>query len=186
MNLNPQFRLRVKRAAIALAGLILAAAAAWLLWHGEPSEIRVPGVRGALFASSEEGYFSHLLEWKATLTEEPWRIVRRSFHFGAQETQSEVWSREFAIKGFSGDLRLSDDGAWLAVKGWTWRVLDAATGETVFEYPKADRQAELARLASVMEPGAGLEDVGSVGHARFRDGKLELYRSISYLTACRT
>ena len=38
MNLNPQFRLRTKRAAMALAGLILVALAAWLLWRGEPSE----------------------------------------------------------------------------------------------------------------------------------------------------
>ena len=150
----------------------------------EAPKIRVPGVRGALFASSEEGYFSHLLEWKGGRMEEPWRIVRRSFRFGAQETQSEVWSRELSLKGYWGSLQLSNDGAWLAVRGWTLRVLDAATGETVFEYPKADRQAELARLASVLEPGTDPGDVGSVSGLSFRDGKLELYRSIGSSSSC--
>ena len=134
--------------------------------------------------SAKEGYFAHFLGRGAKRMEETWRIARRSFRFGAQETQSEVWSREFTIKGFSGILRLSDDSAWLAVRGWTLRVLDAATGETAFEYSRADKQAELARLASVMEPGAGLEDVGHVGGLSFRDGKLELYRRIGSSSSC--
>ena len=150
----------------------------------EAPKMRVPGAKGALFASSEEGYFAHLLEWKGGRMEEPWRIVRRSFRFGAQETQSEVWSRELSLKGYWGSLQLSDDGAWLAVEDWTLRVLDAATGETVFEYPEADRQAELARLASVLEPGTDPEDVGSVSGLSFRDGKLELYRSIGSSSSC--
>ena len=151
---------------------------------GEAPKIRVPGAKGALFASSEEGYFADLLGWNAGRMEKPWRIVRRSFRFGAQETQSEVWSREFSLKGYWGSLQLSDDGAWLAVEDWTLRVLDAATGETVFEYPRDDRQAELARLANVMEPGAGLENLGSVGGFEFRDGNLELYRQIGSADSC--
>ena len=150
----------------------------------EAPKIRVPGARGALFASSEEGYFAHRLGRDAERMEETWRIARRSFSFGAQETQLEVWSREFALESFSGILRLSDDGAWLAVRDWTLRVLDAATGETVFEYPRADKQAELDRLASVMEPGAGLEDVGYVDGLSFRDGNLELYRRIGSSDSC--
>ena len=150
----------------------------------EAPKMRVPGAKGTLFASSEEGYFAHRLERDAERMEETWRIARRSFRFGAQETQSETWSREFTIKGFSSILRLSDDGAWLAVRGWTLRVLDVATGETAFEYPRADKQAELARLASVMELGTGLEDVGHVGGLSFRDGKLELYRSIGSSSSC--
>ena len=74
--------------------------------------------------SAKEGYFAHFLGRGAKRMEETWRIARRSFRFGAQETQSEVWSREFALKGFSGILRLSDDSAWLAVRDWTLRVLD--------------------------------------------------------------
>ena len=38
MNLNPKSLLCAKRAAVAWAGLILAALVAWLLWRGEPSE----------------------------------------------------------------------------------------------------------------------------------------------------
>ena len=153
----------------------------------EAPKIRVPGARGALFASSEEAYFAHLLEWKGRAMAEPWRIVRRSFRFGAQETQSEVWSQEIAIKGFSGNLRLSGDGAWLAVQSWTLLVLDATTGETVFKFPFADKQAELARLASVMEPGAGLESLGWVGASsvEFRNGNLEMFRQIGSSDSCR-
>ena len=151
----------------------------------EVSKVRVPGARGALFASSEEGYFSHFLGRGAKRMEETWRIVRRSFRFGAQEMQSEVWSREFALQGFDGILELSEDGAWLALNDWNTQVLNTATGETVFEYPSVgDKEAERTRLASVMEPDAGLKDVGSAGNVDFRDGKLELHRRIGSSSSC--
>ena len=93
----------------------------------EAPKVRVPGAKGALFASSEEGYFSHFLGRGAKRMEETWRIVRRSFRFGAQEMQSEVWSREFALQGFDGILELSEDGAWLALNDWNTQVLNTAT-----------------------------------------------------------
>ena len=70
-------------------------------------------------------------------------------------------------------MSLSDDSRWLILHAWNFQVLDAATGDTVFEYLTAgDKAAELSRLASVMAADARLYDVGGVVNERIVDGAL--------------
>ncbi|MCY4056848.1 MAG: hypothetical protein OXG44_02485, partial [Gammaproteobacteria bacterium] len=63
-------------------------------------------------------------------------------------------------------------------------LLDATTGEKVFEFPEVDKTAQLARLASVLESGATVADVGGVTSYSFRDGQLLVYRQIGSTQSC--
>ncbi len=150
--------------------------------------IRLDGVGSALFASSEEGYFASYHKAASQADTYIWKIVRRAFQLGEQSTATEVWSREVAIPFFFGNMRLSDNGAWLMLRARKLLVLETATGETVFEYPMVDKQAQMARLANVMEPGASVADVGNtLGNTlspRFRDNQLILSREIGSKTTC--
>lgn len=144
-------------------------------------EISLPAARGALLTSSEEGYF--------VLGEEDGpRIARRRFSYEpGEEPVEEVWSvRPTQLRRYyDGRIVLAGNGAWLAVPDWNLLVLDTTTGETLFEYPLAgDKEAELARLASVLPQGATVADVGGVGGVRFLGNDLLLSRKVGSNKAC--
>ena len=146
---------------------------------GGRDQVRIDDVEAAVFASSEVGYVAAPLVkrgpyWKG---QKPWTIERLGIDHGDKRT-SVVWSREVELENFDSTMTLSDDGAWLALRAWTFKVLDTATGETVFEYPRVDKQAEFARLSSVLPPGATLRDVGGVTSQYFRDNRLVLFRQV--------
>ena len=133
----------------------------------------------ASIVSSEEGYFAYALAKRAgTGTPVPWRIVRRRFGYGDEPEAIREWTLDIEISGYGGTMLPSDDGRWLGLEGWDFVLLDAATGEAVFEYPKVDKKAEFARLSTVLPDGATLADVGGVTAAIFRDGHLMFYRQI--------
>ena len=146
---------------------------------GSEDRVRIDGVSGAVFASSEEGYVAMPPSWRGQYWRgrQPWRIERRNLDHDA-DTTSVVWSREVDLDHFSSSMTLSGDGAWLALRAWTFKVLDTASGETVFEYPKVDKRAELARLGSVLGPAATVSDVGGVTNEYFRDNRLVFFRQV--------
>ncbi len=101
--------------------------------------VRIDGVEAAVFASSEVGYFAvpetrRGQYWRG---KRPWMIERQRIDHESQNSSVE-WSREVELENFSSTMVLSDDGAWLALRGWTLKVLDTATGDTVFEYPRVE------------------------------------------------
>ncbi len=161
-------------------------------------EVMVPAQSSssAVLASSESGYFADLLQDSArgfrtgagakTPGADIYRITRREFRHAAQNVESvDDWSREIALMKFDGRMSLSDSGDWLAVHAWNLQVLDTSTGETVFEYPVVgDKQAELARLSNVMEPGATVADVDGISGVRFLDDQLMIFRRFGSLSAC--
>ena len=149
------------------------------MYGGDEDRVRVDGVTGAVFASSETGYFAVPPGWRGQYWRgtQPWTIERRALDHGA-DTSTVVWSREVDLENFGSTMTLSGDGAWLALRAWTFKVLDTASGETVFEYPKVDKRAELSRLGSVLEPGATVRDVGGVTNEYFRDNRLVLFRQV--------
>ena len=135
------------------------------------------------------------------------RIVKRSYGPAPRQGKfTTLWSRTLYLDGM-GRLKLSDNGRWLAVGRSHLHVLNAETGETVFAFPTTEnlsrhlsaaerRQvvvqsdgvqmsleghlndlAALARLTSVLEPGATPADVGDVGYIDFRGDRLLMYRT---------
>ena len=149
-------------------------------------EIRVSALSSssAVFASSETGYFADISQ--SDSGSDTYRIIRRKFQYGSDNHGSmESWSRDIALTKFNGRMTLSDNGEWLAVHAWNIHVLDTANGETLFEYPLVgDKQAELARLANVLEPGATVADVGNVSGVSFLDSRLLISRRFGSLSAC--
>ena len=135
--------------------------------------------------SSEEGYFAYPpREIAKTGTPEPWRIVRRRFGYGDEPGAVDEWSLDIELAGYGGTMIVSDDGRWLGLKAWDFVLLDAETGETVFEFPEVDKTAQLARLASVLEHGATVADVGAVTSYSFRGEQLMLYRRLGSTKSC--
>ena len=156
--------------------------------------IRLPESGGMWLMSSEEGYFA--FRDRAADPQQPagkpvhkrgWRIVRQEINYdvAGKPVAETAWSRTFVLRGFSGDLTLADNGAWVAFGSRNKRVLDTRTGDVVFEYPAADKQAQLARLTSVLPPGATASDVGSVRGVQFVGNDLVLTRAIRSFPACR-
>ena len=140
----------------------------------------------AQIVSSEEGYFAYPPStFASTGTPEKWRIVRRRFGYGDEPDTDEEWSLDIELSGYGGTMIPSADGRWVGLKAWDFVLLDAATGETVFVFPEVDKKAQLARLASVLEKGATVADVGGVTSYSFRGGQLLLYRQIGSTRSCR-
>ena len=148
--------------------------------------IRLDDATSTHLRSSREGYFA--LPMQSRLRRGGtgvWRIVRRAFDHDSDEPVTEVWSREVRLDSFHGMMSVSGNGAWLALHAWNFQVLDAATGETVFAYPRVgNKEAELARLASVMRPGATVADLGQVDGSGFRGDRLLLFRKIGTSLGC--
>ncbi len=137
----------------------------------------------AVLASSSRGYFAKRGE-RTDGDYRLWHLAGRDFQYEPSDVQVR-WTRELPLRRFSGRMSLSDDSRWLILHAWNFQVLDAATGDTVFEYPKAgDKAAELLRLASVMTADARLYDVGGVINSRIVDGALVLTRRIGSTASC--
>lgn len=135
--------------------------------------------------SSEEGYFAYSpTEFATTGTPETWRIVRRRFFYGDESGPVDEWSLDIELSGYGGTMIPSDDGRWLGLKAWDFVLLDAATGTRVFEFPEVDKTAQLARLGSVLDGGATVDDVGGVTSYSFRGDQLLLYRQIGSARSC--
>ena len=139
----------------------------------------------AVLASSRRGYFAK----RGKRTDggyRLWQLAGRDFQYGPSDVHVR-WTRELPLRGFGGHMSLSNDSRWLILGGWNFQVLDAATGDTVFEYPLAgDKASERLRLASVMMPEATVASVGGVVNSRIVDGALVLTRRIGSIAPCTT
>ena len=90
--------------------------------------------------SSEAGYFAYAPpEFAKTGMPDRWRIVRRRFGYGDDAGTVDEWSLDIELSGYAGTMIPSDDGRWLGLKAWDFVLLDAATGETVFDFPRWTR-----------------------------------------------
>ena len=136
---------------------------------------------GALFASSETVYFADRAPFENRDHGQPWRISRVDYDFDRGVSKT-LWSRRIRFRGFNGRMTLSPNGAWLALGAWPTRVLDTATGHTVFEFSN-DWAAAHERLGSVLSADAGQEQAGRFTGARFLGDSLLLSRHIGS-TSC--
>ena len=138
------------------------------------ANVQLPETHSARFASSEVAFFADRVTVGNVITGEPWRISRLEFDYDEGVAKT-LWSREILFRGFSGRMTLSPNGAWLSLGAWTIRVLDTATGHTVFEFPITNRAAAretsdqpLLVVQAVHGPTASAlrSFVGSEGKAR--------------------
>lgn len=155
--------------------------------EGRARRITVQDSWAAWLTSSENGYF---VDWPDELAPEErgdvWQVTRKRIDPTKGETEV-LWSSRVYVKSHDGMLSLSQNGRWLGVDGWNYKVLDTSTGETVFDFPESpDREAVLARLAPVLPVGATLEDVGWYGNMRFLGNSLVGYRRVGDISSCST
>jgi hypothetical protein len=143
--------------------------------------------RAAMLTSSEIGYFVGLPdELDPRDYGEVWQVTKRRLDLSRGETE-DLWSRRVESREHHGDLSISQNGRWLGMKGWDYKVLDTETGETIFSFPYAgDPPAKLARLAPVLGEGATEEDMGRQGSMRFKGDVLVGYRKYGNTDPCST
>lgn len=155
--------------------------------EGRARRITVQDSWAAWLTSSENGYF---VDWPDELEPEErgdvWQVTRKRIDPSKGETEV-LWSSRVYVKNHDGSLSLSQNGRWLGVDGWNYKVLDTNTGETVFDFPESpDREAVLARLAPALPDGATLADIGRIGHIWFSGNSLVSFRMVGDTSPCST
>ena len=155
--------------------------------EGRTRRVTVQDSWGAWLTSSENGYFVDRPDELAPEERgDVWQVTRKRIDPSKGETE-ELWSSRVYVKNHDGELSLSQNGRWLGVDGWNYKVLDTRTGETVFDFPRAPhRQAVLARIAPALPDGATLADVGRIGHIWFSGNSLVSFRRVGDLRSCST
>lgn len=153
--------------------------------EGRPRRIKVEGSWGALLTSSENGYFvDRPDDLKPGEFGDVWQVTRRRIDVANDETQ-DIWSKRLPIRNHGGHLSISQNGKWLGMSGYDYKVLDTETGETIFSYPSAGNpEAKLARLSPVLPLGATIADMGTESYMGFRGNTLVAYRQYGDTEAC--
>ena len=147
------------------------------------ASVRMPEAHSAWFASSDVAFFADRLAVGNLTAGEPWRISRVELDYEEGVAKAR-WHRDIRFRGFNGRMTLSPNGAWLSLGAWTLRVLDTATGRTVFEFPVTDRAAARKRLRSVLSPDAAPEESGGFRGERFLGDHLLISRHIGSALFC--
>lgn len=153
--------------------------------EGRTRRITVESNWAALLTSSENGYFvDRPEELTAEESGSVWQVTRRRLDPTNDEIV-ELWGRRLRVDWFGCRLSLSQNGKWLGFSGWDYKVLNTATGETVFKFPYAGNPAAiLARLAPVLPEGTAEEEMGRHGSMKFDGNHLVAYRIRGNATAC--
>ena len=115
--------------------------------------LEAPGL--AKFVSSNEGYFGL---WRG----DDLATVKREFrNDGAEVSVEERWSRDLSIS------QISSDGAWLVGHGGTGvHVLDASTGNTVFEHAWSSVDTSIRIHDGRLVLGHGVGDADDIARCR--------------------
>ena len=155
--------------------------------EGHTRRVTVQDSRAALLTSSENGYFVDLPEeLEPEERGDVWQVTRKRIDPSRGETEV-LWSSRVYVQNHGGLLSISQNGKWLGLSGWNYRVLDTETGETIFDFPRApDRKAVFSRIAPALPDGATLADVGSIGSIRFRGNSLVSFRRVGDTSPCST
>ena len=156
---------------------------------GKGRSIRVPNTGRddrAYFFSSEEGYFFY----GGVEGVSGFRVVKKRFGWGQNETTAE-WELEgpsgmrvtFFDVTSNGARMLFGTGTSGSVsrpaeeRDWMLYVLDANTGQPVFEFPTEHVDSQLRRLSNVLPSQATADDAGMFRRAFFvGDDQLVLHR----------
>ena len=120
---------------------------------GEPRTIAVQE-KDVVFASSRLAYY--YLDDGASR-----RVVKRRFDWASPDrfASVDVWATELTIGTPFDNMTLSNDGAWLIVPALPFAILDAATGNTAFEFPTSAEVARAVREVSGVEVAVSGQDL---------------------------
>ncbi len=155
--------------------------------EGRTRRVTVQDSWGAWLTSSENGYFvDRPDDLEPEERGDVWQVSRKRIDPSKGETEV-LWSSRVYVRHHDGMLSLSQNGKWLGVDGWNYKVLDTNTGETVFDFPESpDREAVLARLAPALPDGATLAYIGRIGHIWFSGNSLVSFRMVGDTSPCST
>ncbi len=144
---------------------------------GRKRQVTIDGFWSVLLTSSENGYFiDHPDNIDPDEFGDVWQISRRRLDPKLGKSE-ELWSVKTNVRKFGGLMSLSENGKWLGLRGWDYKVLNTETGETIFDFPYAGKPNEqLARLTPILVEGATVEDIGTHGHMSFKGNYLVGYR----------
>ena len=147
--------------------------------------VRIDDGWSALLTSSELGYFVNMPDKdKAKEFGDVWKVSRRELNFETGLVES-VWSKHVFVDTYGGSLEISNNGKWLLVNGWRVNVLDAKSGDILFEFPSVrEKQTQLERLANVLPEKATTSDLGRLGGVGFTGDHLYFYRTYGSNRSC--
>ena len=153
--------------------------------EGRARRITVEGMWAALLTSSEHGYF---VDYPDDLDPHDvgseWKVTRRRLDPSRGDAE-ELWSSRLTVRHYGGGLSLSENGKWLGLSGWDYKVLETESGETIFDFPYSGKpQARLNRLTPVLAEAASVTDMGSLGHMGFKGNFLVGYRTVGDASSC--
>ncbi|MCY3884060.1 MAG: hypothetical protein OXG24_04005 [Gammaproteobacteria bacterium] len=152
---------------------------------GRVRRVTVERYWAALLTSSEYGYY---VDRPDDLDPEEvgdvWEVTARRLDPSTGDS-ADLWSTRLSVRKHYGLLSLSENGKWLGLSGWDYKVLDTENGETIFDFPYAGNpEAQLARLAPILAEGATEADLGTLSHMRFRGNYLVGYRIVGDASSC--
>ena len=141
----------------------------------------------AVLVSSTEGYFVE--DERAERDQPKFTVAKRQFEWPEGKAK-DVWS--FISTYYIPDWSISvwSPGAWLTLetvpsglphtwdeRDWRLLVLDAATGETVFDFPRVSKEEQRARLGDFLSPATFPNGVGIFRRERIAGDELLIFRS---------
>ncbi len=154
---------------------------------GRRRRITIEGDWAAMLTSSELGYFVSVPEELDPIDfGNVWQVTKRRLDPSRGETE-DLWSKRIEIREHHGLLSISQNGKWLGMSGYDYKVLDTENGEAIFSFPSAGNpSAKLARLAPILDEGATEKDMGLEGFMGFEGNVLVGYRTYGNTDSCRT
>lgn len=160
----------------------------WFYPVGDGRRVRrvtVEGYRGAILPSSERSYYvDRPDDLDSVEVGDIWEVTARRLD-PSIGVFVDLWSTRLSVRNYDGDLSLSENGRWLGLSGWDYKVLDTENGETIFDFPKtSDPEARLARLAPILGEGATEADLGTLSNMDFKGNYLVGYRIVGDASSC--
>ena len=99
-------------------------------------KVSVAPTHYSVLTSSSNGYFLNPQDGSTYgPNPENWKIERAQLNY-MNDVRHVLWSRGISDNEYKPGVSVSGNGAWLTVYGQTVYVLDASTGDTIFEIPR--------------------------------------------------
>ena len=152
-------------------------------------EYREDSLDEVVLVSSTEGYFveNESIEW-----DQPrFKVAKKQFVWPEGKAR-DIWSFVTTHNFMGSGIDFLIPGDWLTLRtfpsglprtwdGSEWRllVLDAATGEIVFDFPTVSEEEQRARLGNFLNPPTVPNGVGTVDWVRINGNELLIRRSFS-------
>ena len=160
---------------------------------GAPRTIRIEDRESrrdeAVLVSSTEGYFVE--DERVERNEPRFRIAKRQYVW-PEGNSRDVWSFVTTHNFSFWTISVWSSGAWLTLitipsglpqtwdrKDWRLLVVNGATGEIVFDFPRVSEKEQRERLGDFLNPATVPPGIGNVSGHRISANELLIHRSFS-------